>query len=122
MSLRKTLKRSDLNKALSHFAIFRETCLATPLREKSHETLHSVTYLATAENVARQAAKTVAESRTRNDFKQLSASLRSHTSPLPSVHACAMFRATHNALRDKLHEKVQCDSVFRQLLYYCSAL
>ena len=44
-----------------------------------------------------------------NDFKQLSALLRSQTSPLPSVNACAMFRAINlfcNALRDKLHEKL----------------
>ena len=42
-----------------------------PLRGKSHETLLSVTYLAMAENVARQVAKTVAESRTRFYFLQL---------------------------------------------------
>ena len=37
-------------KALSHSAMFRATYLATPLPDKSHETLHSVTYLAAAEN------------------------------------------------------------------------
>ena len=30
-------------KALSHCVMFRATCLATPLRDKLHETLHSVT-------------------------------------------------------------------------------
>ena len=61
------------------------------LQEKSHEALHSVTYLATAENVARQVAETVAESGTFfNGFNQLSASLRSHTGPLPSVNVCAL--------------------------------
>ena len=34
-----------------------------------------------------------------NYFKQLSASLRSHTSPLPSVNACATFRAACLAMR-----------------------
>ena len=34
-----------------------------------------------------------------DDFKQLSVSLRSHTSPLPSVNACAIFRATCLAMR-----------------------
>ena len=57
-------------KALSHCALFRATCLATPLRDKSHASLHSVTYLATAENVARQVAETIAESRTRFYFLQ----------------------------------------------------
>ena len=46
-----------------------------------------------------------------NNFKQPSASLRSYTSPLPNVNACAMFRASGtclscNALRDKLNEKL----------------
>ena len=55
----------ETGKALSHCAIFHATC-----RAKSHETLHSVTYLAAAENVARQLAESVAESRTRFYFLQ----------------------------------------------------
>ena len=56
-----------------------------------------------------------------NDFKQLSALLRSQTSPLSSVNACAMFRATClNALRDKLHEKLH--SVTARLRYSTTCL
>ena len=47
-------------KVLSHCAIFHSSCLAMVWRDKSHETLHSVTYLAVAEKVVRQVAETVA--------------------------------------------------------------
>ena len=69
----------------------RTTCLATPLQDKSQETMHDVTYLATSENATRQVAETVAESSFCNDLKQLSGSLRSHTSLLPCANACAIF-------------------------------
>ena len=36
-------------KVLLNCAIFRTTCLVTPLRNKLHETLHNVTYLATGQ-------------------------------------------------------------------------
>ena len=45
---------------------FVQLCFATPL----HDTLHSVTYLATIENVARQVAETIAKSTTRFYFLQ----------------------------------------------------
>ena len=45
-----------------------------------------------------------------NDFNQLSALLRSHTSPLPSVNACAMFRARKIA---------QCDSALTRKFIFC---
>ena len=63
-------------KAPSHCAIFRASCLAMPLW---HETLQCDIPC--------------------NDFKPSSASLRSHTSPLPSANACAMFRATCFSMR-----------------------
>ena len=53
----------------------------------------NVTYLTTAENVARQVAETVAESRTRSFLQRFQAT---RFSSLPSVNACT--------LRDKLHE------------------
>ena len=77
--------------------------------------LHSVTYLAMAEKVARQFAETVAESRTRfyfqcNDFEHRSASLGSHTSQLPSVNASAMFREICLIVREVARKIAQCDS------------
>ena len=73
------------------------------------------TYLATAENVARRVAETIAKRRTFcDDFKLLSASLRSHTSPLPSVNACAMFHATCLAMH--------CKQVVRNIGWRDSAL
>ena len=70
----------------------------------SHKTSHSVTYLATDKSVAGKVAETVAESREhgstfRNDFRQRSASLRSHMGSLPIVNASAMFRVTCLAMR-----------------------
>ena len=50
-------------KALLHCEMFRATCLAMLWRDKSSETFHSVTYPATAKDVARQVARAVAESR-----------------------------------------------------------
>ena len=55
-------------KVLLHCAMFRTTLL---LRDKLHEAFSNITYLATAENVARQvAAQSVAESGTRFYFLQ----------------------------------------------------
>ena len=89
---------------MSHCAIFRVTYLAKALRDKSHETLHNVTYLETTENVARQVPETVAESTTRFYFLQRFQATflfvaQSHEF-VASVKACAMFRT----LRDKLHK------------------
>ena len=114
-------------KALSHCAMFRATCLATPLRQKSHEILHiyltlirllsrCVVYcggeycvggqlvcdifsLFRRDKLQKPLRKAEHGSTFCNDFKQLSALLRSHTSPLPSVNASAMFRATCLAMR-----------------------
>ena len=86
--------------------MFRVTCLATPLRDKSHETLPNVTYLATAENIARQVVENRCGKWTCSTFGNfVSVSLRSHTSPLPSVNSWEMSR---NAMRDKLHETLHC--------------
>ena len=101
-------------KALSHCAMFRATCLITPLRDKSHDTLHSVTYLATAENDARQVAETIAESRTRFYFLQrFQATVRFVGQSNEPVAKCEPERLcnvscnwSRNALRDKLHEKL----------------
>ena len=57
-------------KTLLHCAIFRATCLATPLCNKLRESLPNVTYLATAKNVARLVAETVAESTIKFYFPQ----------------------------------------------------
>ena len=57
-------------KALLHCAIFRGTCLAAPLRDKLHQPLPDVTYLATAKNTAKPVAQTVAESRIKFYFPQ----------------------------------------------------
>ena len=63
-----------VNKKWLHCAVFRTTGVAKcerALRDKSYETLHSVTHLATVfENVARQVAETVAERTTRFYFQQ----------------------------------------------------
>ena len=55
--------KTDTLKAQLHCVIFRATCLATPLRDKLHESLPNVTYLATVKYVARPVAETVVESR-----------------------------------------------------------
>ena len=103
-------------KVLSHCVMFRAPCLATPLRDKVHDTLHSVTYLATAENVATQFAETIAESRTRFHFLQrFQATFRFAAQSNEPVAKCERLcnvscNLSRNALRDKLHEKLQCDS------------
>ena len=103
-------------KTLSHCAMFRPTSLKTLLGDKLRETLHtdSVTYLATTENVARQVAEAVVETFC-NDFKQLSASLRSHTSLLPSVNAsakCSMKLVSQCVATPVARKIAQCDSDF----------
>ena len=65
--------------------------ISTPLRDKSHETLHSVTYLATAENVARQVAETAAESSLRFHFLQrFQATLRLQDKSQEPVAKCKL--------------------------------
>ena len=85
----------------------------TPLRDKLHETLHSVTYLATAENVATHVAETVAKRRTRFYFLQRFQATFGFVAP-SSHEPDAKFERlcnvtcnfSRNALRDKLHEKI----------------
>ena len=101
--------------------MFRATCLATPLRDTSHETLHSVTYvyLATAENVARQVAETIVESRTRFYFLlrfQATFHFVGHSNePVAKCDVCDMFRATCLAtgIATQVARKIaQCDRAF----------
>ena len=78
----------------------------------SRNALHSVTFLETAENVARQVVKTVAGSKTRFHFLQrCRATFRfvaqSHEPVTKCERLCNVScNLTRNALRDKLHEKL----------------
>ena len=54
---------SNCFKALLHGAIFHATCLATPLRDKLHGSLHRVTCCAMVKIVARQVAPIIAQRR-----------------------------------------------------------
>ena len=67
-----------------------------------HETLHSMTYLATAENVARQIAKTVAKSRTWFYFRATFGFAVANYERLYTV-SCDLSR---NTLRYQLHDKI----------------
>ena len=99
-------------KALSHCAMFRATFLATPFRDKLHEKHCSVTYLATAENVARQVAETIAESIPRFYFLQRFQATFGFVaqSPEPTANCERLYNVpcnlSRNALRDKFHGKI----------------
>ena len=119
-------------KALSHCAMIRATCLAMALRDMSHETLHSVTYLETAENVARQVEETVAESRTVFYFLQrfrATCAVSRARYQVRTLLQCFVQLVSQIGLRDKLHSvtapllsPLQCGQRDRQVVMsFCSS-